>query len=882
VNPFVKKEIRLLLPSWIAAMVLALLPACVRSTDFYIWTRDDDAIPLFLLFFGMATMALVSIGRECSLNTFSQLLSQPVERMRIWQTKLSVLAVAFLLVVGAWRLATIFSFPDYGENTTDPDISETVLVAGWLVVVATFSGGLWATLLLRQIAGAFWLTLLVPATLSGFTAAFLSESQSDSGVIAALCVILGIYSVGGFLFARWLFFRAQDVGWTGGIISLPEWKFFSTRSETAGEIRNRKPIFTLLKKEFQLQQVSLMGATGLLVLHIGVIVLRTHHKFTRDSAGEILTSIFWILWLVLPVLVGAMSVAEERRLGVMEGQLCLPASRRVQFIIKGLVTLFLGIFLGGVMPCLLEGITASSSMRNPIFDPAQRAGDLVVLPLAIVVLSAWLVLVSFFASSLAKNFLQAVGFAIATFIGSAMVFPAFAKGRMIFFDSIPMGSALPLLIAAPVLIFALLLLAYLNFKNFRDGWHLWQRNLLGLASVIIFIIASSMTLYNRAWEIFQPTEPAHGGAKLSLANPPALHLVQDYNLLVRLPDGHVWFDYLDNFYYGYDDEHIKLKYLYRMLFHPLPESGGPRQFVAGSNWVAATTQRLYFGWNDSGKHFYSSGNFDTVGIQPDGTLWVSGNSEQNKWETGILQQFGSETNWQQLAQSRTSVVLLKTDGTLWRWGSTSNELHQWPGLRAFKPYQIGTNSDWRELFTLGGIFARQEDGRVWNLNVDWKTGKDELSRATNYDAIVSKTASRGGDQQVAFVRAGGTLWVLNRHWGEKGWQMEGTGVLQVGKETNWQAVAVSHQMMVALKTDGSLWQWNFQNWSATEAVNVPPTRLGIHDDWVAIASTWNNVIALAADGSLWLWPDKKSYDYGILMKLPKQPQLLGQLFSDNH
>ena len=49
--------------------------------------------------------------------------------------------------------------------------------------------------------------------------------------------------------------------------------------------------------------VSLWLAAGLLVLHIGVIVLKTNHKFARDSAGEILTSIFWLLWLVLPVMV---------------------------------------------------------------------------------------------------------------------------------------------------------------------------------------------------------------------------------------------------------------------------------------------------------------------------------------------------------------------------------------------------------------------------------------------------------------------------------------------------------------------------------------------------------------------------------------------------
>ena len=62
------------------------------------------------------------------------------------------------------------------------------------------------------------------------------------------------------------------------------------------------------------------------------------------------------------------------------------------------------------------------------------------------------------------------------------------------------------------------------------------------------------------------------------------------------------------------------------------------------------------------------------------------------------------------------------------------------------------------------------------------------------------------------------------------------------------------------------------------AANTPPTRLGIHNDWVAIAGRWSSVIAQAADGSLWLWPDIKSYDNGYLLKLPKQPQYLGNVF----
>src|ERR1039457_2329280 len=444
-NALVKKEIRLLLPSWIVAMLLAMIQAITRPYDFYV---------ACLLFFGLTIMALTTIGRETSLNTLSLLLAQPAERMRIWQTKLSVLAVAFLTVFAVWLAAFGIAFINSNVDASAQTSSYNLFITVCLIATATFTGGLWTTLLLRQIAGAFWLTLLVPAVLSGFSTVFFVQSQSNSILIAVLCVVIAIYSVGGFLFARWLFFRAQDVGWSGGVISLPEWKFFAARSENAVSTRNRKPIFALVKKELQLQQASLMGAAGLLALHIGIIVLRKYHHFAKDSAGEVLTSIFWMLWLVIPPVIGSVAVAEERRLGVMEGQLCLPVSRRAQFAIKGFLTLLLGTFLGGVMPMLLEHIATGLGSPSPIFKSESHSGEfgIKLFQVGIVVSTAWLALVSFFASTLARSFLQAVGLAIATFFCCLVFIPVFADGRMMFFDSIPAHSILPLVITVPTLI----------------------------------------------------------------------------------------------------------------------------------------------------------------------------------------------------------------------------------------------------------------------------------------------------------------------------------------------------------------------------------------------------------------------------------------------
>jgi ABC-type Na+ efflux pump permease subunit len=882
-NALVKKEIRLLLPSWIVAMLLAMVQGITRPYDFYVAS---------LLFFGLTIMALTTIGRETSLNTFSSLLAQPAERIRIWKTKLSILAVGFVTVFAVWLAAFGIAFVTSQVDANDRDNSYNLFITISLIAAATFTGGLWTTLLLRQLAGAFWLTLLVPAVLSGVAGAFSAQTESDNLVIAVLSVVIAVYSVGGFLFARWLFFRAQDVGWSGGNIVLPEWKFFA-HSENAVSLRNRKPLFALVKKEFQLQQISLFGAAGILVLHFGIILLRKYHHFNKDSAGEVLTPIFWMVWLVLAPVIGSMAVAEERRLGVMEGQLCLPVSRRIQFTVKAVFTLGLGIFLGGVMPMLLEHLAASLGTQNLMFvRPGDNSGiDFFWLSFFVVSSAAWLALLGFFGSSLSRSFLQAVGFGIATFfISTALVS---IGGREFFQGFISVHSALPVVVAIPTIIITMLWLAYLNFKNFHPGWPLWRRNLLGFTGAFVFVIAVSTALYNRVWEVFEPAEPAHGPAELFLSNPPVLRADFSNNLLVRLPDGSVWFEYLDYGHPYYNDS-SRIRWLLRFLVDPLPKISGAKRYIAGSNWVSATVRHVDFELSEKDNppqgSMHVSGYLDTVGVQADGTLWISDASKSGAWTGDKVNRFGDGTNWQQLVRAQYEVLLLKNDGTLWSWGTFHFDWSQWqtdwPSLRACPLHQVGIGSDWKEIRSTWRLLARKSDNSVWTVGWDDKSGKDDLQRDKNLDQASFQTLSQSGDGETAYVRLDGTLWMSWMY--QQNRTNSYSGFVQVGTETNWATVALNWQKMVALKSDGSLWQWQFVNpWDLSQkqiilAAKQPAVRLGIHSDWVAIASTWQDTFALAADGGLWLWPNREQYEQSTLLKLPKQPKFLGNIFGKSN
>src|SRR5690349_3210585 len=109
-NALVTKEIRLLLPGYAMALLLAVVPVWLLS-DVKLGVEHTAPI-LAPLLFGVLVLALSSFGREFGMNTFPLLLAQPLTRSRIWWTKVVVLALAMATVFGAsllslasWRIA---------------------------------------------------------------------------------------------------------------------------------------------------------------------------------------------------------------------------------------------------------------------------------------------------------------------------------------------------------------------------------------------------------------------------------------------------------------------------------------------------------------------------------------------------------------------------------------------------------------------------------------------------------------------------------------------------------------------------------------------------------------------------------------------------------
>ena len=929
-NALVKKEIRLLLPTFGICCTLSLANLFFRDNP------DGSVNNLWyvLAFFFCAAMtvmlALNCFGVEISSGTFSSLLAQPVSRQKIWDTKILLLAVSFVLLGIIWCGLIVIRFQIIKHAIIWLDMFSVVGTFG----VVAFSGGLWTVLFLRQVAAAFWFTVLVPGALVVILAGLLAD-ESDEFVHGMIVIVLGLYSLAGFFFARWLFFRAQDVQWLGGTIAMPEMRGLARFKIGLGARRIWRPRMALFIKELQLHQAQFMIAGALAVLHLGILATRHFAHFRKNSTTEFILESFCALWLVMPLLVGCAAVAEERKLGTLEGQLCLPVKRRTQFATKLLVALGLSVALGVVMPVLLEGtkILPDVHFRIGSFDSdwwnGMSAGQIlfwnclgmlnVFWPLLTMAGLAVLIGgISFYASSLARNTLQTLAPALAGIVATLFLILVATIPWQLDIDYLWHGP-LPYFIVLPALVLTLLALAYRNYQNVLTGWKMGRRNLLALAFVFAVTVTATSAIYHRAWDKLTPFEPPHGAARLTLANPPKLSVERD-DVFVHLPGGKIWMARV-----SLDPNAMNPFALVLGNFKIILNEG---QFIGGSNWLAVTRSTC-----------------ELVGIKTNGTLWVSEKPKRVAWQRGNnwnineeemrrLVPLGAETNWSSLAPLAYSALLTKTDGTLWRWGAIrfdyDRRTNRWPGLRTFTPKQLGTESNWAEVFQRDyRSYLRKTDGTIWTWSEYSTTnGKALLEIEPGFTLVKtfdnqaqarfrSTTETWHGLRYKVGIRDDGTfrIWAhellttnSGQRYGSYDWFPTDS---QIGTGTNWLAVAERGEKIVTLKSDGTLWLWNFHRshpWETPgdqyrfepEILKTVPVRLGTHADWIAISGDYASITTLAADGSLWHWPlengylmsgrgssyfDSWGYDFGNgnslippLLDISRKPQRLGSIF----
>ncbi len=867
-NALLRKEVRLLMPAWIAAMLQATLPSMLLiSMGERMYGTE---VLLYAPFgFGVLLLALASFGQEFSAGTFSILLAQPVSRNKIWRIKISLLALAVFAVglsflfclwldLGFPGVTGIFS-PAFWETFPEVLLRSTSLVG--LVLILVFATALWTTLLFRQVSAAFWFTILIPSLIATLTLSRLEEWPTPLHA-TGITLIFVAYSLAGFFWARWMFLRAQDTAWTGGDISLPVWIGFRTQTPVQLVIPKLKPLRAVMRKEFQSHHIALLISAALLVSHlVGIAVRKLEYDPTNPHKAVFeVFGFWWLLWFALPMIIGATVVAEERKLGTLESQLCLPVMRGWQFIVKFVMALLLGVFLGGVMPGVCEGFATWIGVPGE-FPSASKPEFWLWLTVCCLAATG-IVLVSIYASTLTRNLLQALGTAV--LVGMLLTGFGVLVLQQEHFPAPLWTGWLGFFIGLPVLLATVIGLALKNFKNLGVGFPLWRRNLFVVLAAMVLIVVATTLVWNRVWELGMILEPAHGPARLTGAARPALNLAWGGKVFALLPDGRIWVE--DKYllqetgelesYRGKDgQDHL------RKVQIQVPLGG---IFIATSNWVQL-----------------ASTSWEVVGIAADGTLWRLFRSNPTNFQADLSlspkpERIGIDSDWKTVMNGMNAFFALKQDGSLWTWKRTTQAATQ-----------CGGDSDWTAIFashqSIAGI---KRDGSVWKWG--WLQNSPHSPQFLDKNWMPEHPEPvlwypAGGDWQTIdsnnnfdlLVKRDGTLWA----WGHLPENILGVPVringpssrfsadpVQIGTHSDIADIKSDWATLLVLKKDGTVYHNNLNFYERVLLFWGRIWKLSQHSDWIAIQhQDWTPAdMALAADGTLSAWREPLNGSYQLL------------------
>ena len=380
------KEGRALAPIWLGAAV-----TIVAGTQAGLLM---GALLAFIL--GAAALGVFSIGHEYSNRTLTSLLAQPLGRSRLLFSKIVVLAplLVLLSLVAAFALFRADGIElllggagrriyaargDLGAfGALAPQPVDMALASRWqlAILVLTPLLGLcvapWLTMVFRNVTAGLVFTLAIPAALwiagqigraASVNFDFVElEIGSAFGYAPALVLMIGgvlAVSLIAAVHGRTLFVGLEALDTPRDV--LPKRQRRATSHVTAQQSgrRRRGPLFLFLQKEVRLYALA-FALAGFYVTGWLALWLAGAASFLADDTFEGIAGMYA---LFIALLVGGMSIAEERALGTADTQSLQPWPRWKDALAKlstvGLISLLLGLAVPVGLQVLLPLIQSS-------------------------------------------------------------------------------------------------------------------------------------------------------------------------------------------------------------------------------------------------------------------------------------------------------------------------------------------------------------------------------------------------------------------------------------------------------------------------------------------------------------------------------------------
>jgi alpha-tubulin suppressor-like RCC1 family protein len=228
----------------------------------------------------------------------------------------------------------------------------------------------------------------------------------------------------------------------------------------------------------------------------------------------------------------------------------------------------------------------------------------------------------------------------------------------------------------------------------------------------------------------------------------------------------------------------------------------------------------------------AGGAYHTIALKNDGTVWVWGGNffgqlgvSKSEICAGQSGQYCSSTPVQvsgltgvtAIAGGGSHTIALKSDSTVWAWGSNS--------------------------------FGQLGDGTTI-----------DSSTPVQVSGLTGVTAIAGRDSHTIALKNDGTVWT----WGDNrsgqlgdGTTTQRTTPVQVSGLTGVIAIAGGTWHTIALKNDGTVWTWGYnsngQLGDGTTTNSSAPVQVSGLTGVTAIASGAYHTITLKSDGTVWTW-----------------------------
>lgn len=273
----------------------------------------------------------------------------------------------------------------------------------------------------------------------------------------------------------------------------------------------------------------------------------------------------------------------------------------------------------------------------------------------------------------------------------------------------------------------------------------------------------------------------------------------------------------------------------------------------------------------------SSANNSMHAIRSDHTLWACGNNGSGQLGDGTITtrssliQIGTDADWNFIFDANNCTYAIKTNGTLWAWGANGlSQLGDGTTTQRNFPIQIGTDTNWRMVAgsaSSSTTFAAglKTDGSLftWGSNSNGQLGNGTTTtvvRPTQVGVATDWATLAAGNTHVLALKTNHTLWAWglnsNAQLGD-GTLTQRTSPLQIGTATNWASIAAGTAHSLATTSDGSLYAWGSnavgQLGNGTVTTNFSPARIGTGTLWstLPVQAFATHSLIFAIDRTLW-------------------------------